>query len=67
METRSRKRHSVEIVSVSSKSRIISSGASSRRRLDIGRGTFGGKTPAEDLVFDVKVDFSKEEEIYPGA
>ena len=66
METRSRKWHSVEIVSVSSKSHIISSGASSRRRPDIRRGTFGGKMPAEDLVFDVEVDFSKEEEIYLG-
>ena len=55
------------MISVSSKSRTISSGASSWRRPARRRGAFRGETPAEDLLSNIEADFSGEEEIYPGA
>ena len=66
IETRSRRQCSVETVSVSSESCTISNGASSCRRLAIGKGVFGEETPVEDLLFDIEADFSREKEIYPG-
>ena len=60
METQSRRRHSVETASVSSKSRTISSRASSRHKLATGRGAFGGVTRAEDLLIDIEANFSED-------
>lgn len=57
----------VETVSVSSESRLISHGASLWHMPTTGRGTSRGEMPTADLFFDVNIDFSGEEEIYPGA
>lgn len=67
IKTRSRRRRSVEIVSVLSESRTISSGAFSRRKPTRGRKASRGETLVKDLLFDIEADFSKEEEVYPGA
>ena len=44
METRSRRRRSIEMANISSESCTICSGASSQHRLAIGRRAFGGAT-----------------------
>ena len=49
------------MASVSSKSCIISSGASSRRRPTTGRGAFGGEMRVEDLLIDKESDFFEDE------
>ena len=66
METCSRRWHSIETISASSKSRTISSGASSRRMLAIGKRTSRGETPAEELLFDIEVDFSGDDMVKPN-
>ena len=66
LETRSKRRRLVETVSVSSKSRTISSGASLWHRPAIGRGASRGETPAKDLFFYIETNLSGEEEIYIG-
>ena len=60
METRSKRRHSVETASVFSKSHTISSRASSRHKLATGRGASDGVTQAEDLLIDIEADFSED-------
>ena len=66
IETQFRKWCLAKMVSASSESHTISSEASLQHRPAIGRGAFGGETPIEDLLSDIEVDLSWEEEIYPG-
>ena len=65
-ETRFKRRCSVETVSVSSKYRTISNGASSWHRPAIGRRASRGETPAKDLFFDIETNLFGEEEVYTG-
>ena len=61
IETHSRRRGSIEMANVSFESHIVSSKASSRCRPARGRGASGGEMRAEDLVIDIKADFSGDE------
>ena len=61
IETHSRRRRSVEMANVSFESHIVSGRSSSRCRPARGRGASGGEMRAEDLVIDIKVDFSRDE------
>ena len=64
MESRSRRRHSIETASISSESRTISSGASSWCKPAAKRWASGGVIRAEDLLINIEVDFS-EDEVHP--
>ena len=61
METQSRRQRSVEMASIFSESCTISSGASSRHKLASGKGASRGMMRAEDLLIDIKDDFSRDE------
>ena len=61
IETHSRRRRSVEMANVSFESHIVSSRASSRCRPARGRGASGGEMRAEDLIIDIKANFSGDE------
>ena len=61
METQSRRQRSVEMASILYESYTISSGASSRHKLALGKGASRGVTRAEDLLIDIKDDFSRDE------
>ena len=64
METRSRRRCSIETASVSFESRTISNRASSRCRSTTGRWASGGEMRAKDLLIDIEADFFWEK-VYP--
>ena len=56
IEMRSKRRRSVETANVSSKSHIVSNGATSWRRLVRGREASGGAVRVEDILIDVNED-----------
>ena len=64
IETQSRRRHSFETASISSKSRTISSGASSWCKSAAKRWASRGVMRAEDLHINIEVNFS-EDEVHP--
>ena len=61
METQSRRRHSVETASVSSKSCTISNWASSQCMPVTAKGASRGETRAKDLFIDIEANFSRDE------
>lgn len=61
METRSRRRCSVEMASVLSESRTISSRATSQRRPVRGMGDFRGEMQAKDIFIDINENFLRPE------
>ena len=58
METRSRRRCSVEMVSALSKSHTVSSWTTSRHRPIRGRGASGGEVRDDDIVIDIDEVFA---------
>ena len=61
IETKSRRRRSVEMASASSKSCTISSGTTSQRRPVKGKGAFGGEVRDDDILIDIDEVFTGPE------